>query len=361
MWKKTPDGSIEDATGRVIYFSATRFEHDIGVGDCCFICGARPGQKIFNDEHVFPEWLLRRYNLFDRKITLPNEQGLRYGTYTVPCCAACNSMMGDYFEVPISEAVKGGGDSIRALIHSDPLKVYVWLALIYLKTHLKDRALRVHLDARKGTEKIAAEYDWADLHHIHCLVRYFYNGAQVERGAIGSFLTMETNNAGMTERFDYSDLYLAQTATITLDDTVMFAVMNDSGGALCNYTGHLDKITGPLSHIQTKEVMVDLAFLNLHLKERTVFQTECDMINERCRIIATRPAAPELEPLDPLVKGQMMLKALAGILPHMQMPGFDNRDQIAEAIASGQMSYLIGDDGKFITESWNPLAESSEI
>jgi len=35
--------------------------------------------------------------------------------------------------------------------------------------------------------------------------------------------------------------------------------------------------------------MVELAYPNLHLKNRPTFQTECDIINETCRIIATRP------------------------------------------------------------------------
>jgi hypothetical protein len=354
MWEKTADGSIEDKSGKVIYFSATRFERDIGLGGCCFICGAQPNQKPFNNEHVLPEWLLRRYSLFDRKITLPNEQGFKYGNYTVPCCIDCNSLMGEYFETPISNAVREGAASIRKLIGHDPLRVYAWLALIYLKTHLKDRSLRVHLDQRKGAEKIADEYDWSELHHLHCIARYFYSGAEVEPEALGSFLVMETNNAGMTESFDYSDLYLAQTATITLDGTVIFAVMNDSGGAISNYTERLDRITGPLSHIQSKEMMADLALLNLHLKERTVFRTEFDMINERCRILASRPGAPELVPIEPETKGKIMLKALAGILPHMKMAGFKNEAEIAEAISSGHMSFLFDDSDKFITESFKP-------
>ncbi len=44
----------------------------ICLGRCCFICGAQPGSKVFNDEHVIPEWVLRKFNLFNRTITLPN-------------------------------------------------------------------------------------------------------------------------------------------------------------------------------------------------------------------------------------------------------------------------------------------------
>jgi hypothetical protein len=87
----TEDGSIIDRVGKVIFFSAQRFVDDICLGNCCFICGAKPEHKPFNNEHILPEWLLRRYDLFSRTITLPNDRTVRYDRYTVPCCVDCNS------------------------------------------------------------------------------------------------------------------------------------------------------------------------------------------------------------------------------------------------------------------------------
>jgi hypothetical protein len=83
MWHVTADGSVLDETGKVIFFSAERFVNDIGLGNCCFICGAKPGDKPFNDEHILPEWLLRRYDLFARTITLPNGVPVRYDRYSL--------------------------------------------------------------------------------------------------------------------------------------------------------------------------------------------------------------------------------------------------------------------------------------
>jgi hypothetical protein len=84
MWHITPDHSVVDETGKVIFFSTDRFVNDICLGNCCFICGAKPEDKPFNNEHVLPEWLLRRHNLFDKAITLPNGATVRYDRYTVP-------------------------------------------------------------------------------------------------------------------------------------------------------------------------------------------------------------------------------------------------------------------------------------
>ena len=94
MWTKTEDGSIIDRNGRVVYFSTQRFVRDICEGNCCFVCGAHPDEKQFNDEHILPQWLLRRFNLHSRMLVLPNDGDLSYGRLTVPCCAECNTLMG---------------------------------------------------------------------------------------------------------------------------------------------------------------------------------------------------------------------------------------------------------------------------
>jgi hypothetical protein len=191
VWTKTADGSVVDDPGKVIFFSTERFVRDICLGDCCFICGASPESKPFNDEHVIPEWILRRYNLFTREIVLPNGNSVRYDRYKVPCCVDCNDTMGREFEKPISELVQGGADAVGEFVRTNsPMLLFLWMALIYLKTHLKDRSHRSYLDTRKGTGVIADGYDWEYLHHVHTVVRSFYVGSRMRRRVIGSFMAL---------------------------------------------------------------------------------------------------------------------------------------------------------------------------
>jgi hypothetical protein len=53
-WTKTSDGSIVDQDGKIIFFSTRRFIHDICIGNCCFICGAKPEEKPFKRRARFP-------------------------------------------------------------------------------------------------------------------------------------------------------------------------------------------------------------------------------------------------------------------------------------------------------------------
>jgi hypothetical protein len=91
MWTKTLDGSFVASDGRVVFVSAERFERDICVGGGCFICGAARDTRPFNDEHIIPEWVLRRFDLFDKKITLPNERPITYGHTGNTSCLAVRS------------------------------------------------------------------------------------------------------------------------------------------------------------------------------------------------------------------------------------------------------------------------------
>jgi hypothetical protein len=118
---------------------------------------------------------------------LPNRNKVRYDRYTVPCCADCNSSMGRQIEEPISRAVHAGPETLAEYIKNAALNVIIWMGLIFLKTQLKDRKYRVHLDQRKGDDRIADQYDWEDLHHLHSFVRCFYTGCRVDNGALGSF------------------------------------------------------------------------------------------------------------------------------------------------------------------------------
>jgi hypothetical protein len=104
---KDRDGTIKDESGNIIFFSYERFLTDICEGDNCFMCGASPKDKEFNEEHVIPKWVLRKYGLFKQAITLPNGVSLRYDKYTVSCCKKCNSYLGATIEEPIRKATEG--------------------------------------------------------------------------------------------------------------------------------------------------------------------------------------------------------------------------------------------------------------
>jgi hypothetical protein len=355
-WTKTPDGSFLDSSGKVLFFSKERFVNDICLGRCCFICGAQPGSKVFNDEHVIPEWVLRKYNLFDRTITLPNSTTIKYSRYKVPCCEDCNSLMGRQIEQRISAVVNAGPEAVQHHIaHGNALEFFVWLGLIFLKSHLKDRDFRIERDLRKPDHKIGDLYDWETLHHLHCIVRCFVNGSHLDKEVFGSLGAFAAKSQGSLDEFDYGDLFEAQTMLLRLGDVVLITTFNDACGAINGAMPRLERIGGPLSEIQAREVMVDFAFMNLSLKERPRFHTECDLKNETLAERAVMPAHFELGELDLALRGALLRHALGDRIETMRAVG-KSKDEIENSIDGGRFTVLFDDDGKFIEKSMLPLS-----
>ena len=87
--------------------------------------------------------------------------------------------MGRVFEEPISDAAKAGFNGLNAFMKNmdGRTKLFNWLSLIFLKTHLKDLSLRENRDRRLPPDQIGDRYDWADIHHIQCVARSFLSGA----------------------------------------------------------------------------------------------------------------------------------------------------------------------------------------
>ena len=158
---------------------------------------------------------------------------------------------------------------------------------------------------------------------------------------------MPVRREASPDRFDFADFSQAQTMMLRLDDVGLLAVFNDSGGAMTFFSRCLKRITGAVSEPQLREIMVELAFLNLHLKLRPEFCNECDMENEKYRILAKRPKQPELVELDYTIRGEMLNRAFGYALPNLRVAG-RTKEQILEMVSSGTLSFLFNDKGEFI-------------
>jgi hypothetical protein len=208
--------------------------------------------------------------------------------------------MGREIEEPVRALVEGGFVAVQA--HQEQhgvLLFYVWMGLIFLKTHLKDRKLRAHLDARKGVAPIAEElkYDWGGLHYLHTLVRCFATGAAIHPSALGSFVAIRVKEEGSRSAFDFGDLYQAQSVMLRMGAFAFLAAFNDGGAATLFLKQKLERITGPVSGMQLRELAAELAFLNAHLKEHTELRSSFDLKGERHGIDG-KPVWPELVTLE---------------------------------------------------------------
>lgn len=350
-WTQAADGSIVGPGWRTLYFSTSRFITDICGNGCCFVCGRSRYETSFNDEHILPRWLLKKYALFGRTISLPNLSGFRYGQYTVPCCADCNALLGARLEQRVSQLLAGGMRVVGEYVERRGAGLFfLWIALIFLKTHLRDREFRFHLDQRKGDAPIADFYDWADLHHIHCLVRSVYTGAVIEPTAFGSCLILEAKTEPLYEHFDYADLYQPQSVLLRVGDVCIIAVLNDSGAAFSKFLPDLEKLTGALGPLQLREVFAHLAFINTKLKVRPQFRSRLGR-DGTYRIVGEHPPQVELKHSTRRDFGKILYACTHETVRRLRQ---SNRNEMLEGIRAGRWTFLFDEKGKFIDKSVLP-------
>jgi len=92
----------------------------------CFLCGRRLGAGATR-EHIFPAWLLRRFDLWYQRFTLPNGQDRQYRLIRIPACGPCNTKHLSRLENQICGAVDAGFETFVQLPEAT---IYQWLAKI---------------------------------------------------------------------------------------------------------------------------------------------------------------------------------------------------------------------------------------
>ncbi|HXH74067.1 MAG TPA: hypothetical protein VNJ08_03835 [Bacteriovoracaceae bacterium] len=347
------DGTIKDDDGKILMFGIERFKSDIVMGECCFICGAKPSDKEFNAEHILPNWLLGKFSLHSRKITLPNLEKQKYGGYTLPCCKDCNTRMGKYFETPISAAIAIGSDSFLEFVaKKESQYLFNWLALIFIKSHLKDAKLRAELDDSKKDERSIGErfYNYEHLHHIHCLARSFYTNAKWGPDVLGSVFIGSAKVMNGIESFDFIDSYEAHSLLLRIDDFFVCAVFDDSFRVIDNHVGEkfLSKVAmvkEGLTLLQMRELFARINHCALSIEGWPTYHSGFNLQGEY-QITAKRPQEWHFAQCNWDSLGKMIWNWCG---PTLEKLGISDLEK--EQVLSGKNTYLLDENGSFKTDS----------
>ena len=335
--------------GKVLVFSINNFVETICNKDTCFICGVERDNASFNDEHVIPRWILKRYELFEKEIQLPNDKSFKYGKYKMPCCKSCNSLLGDNIENKVAEGFDGDyADSLHFFNNNREL-IFKWICLLYIKTHLNDRIFKYDF---KSDKKIGDNYDWEELHHIHCMARSIYTNINIKESVFGSMFIFPCLEFEEVEQYDYIDLYGTGTVLIRLGDFCIICVMNDSKVVSRLIENRTKRITGKLNFLQVRELFARVSYENLRIRDRPKYYTGIRLKDNYVAIDSTINKKIGISPHNEEFFGTLMYKIVKDYLfnPKDNELKAKMEEQI-EAIKNGQWTYLFDSEGKFLNDS----------
>jgi hypothetical protein len=338
---------IDTISNKVLFFSMQNFLDEIVNKNNCFICGIEDDGSNFNDEHIIPKWILRRFDLFDHEITLPNGHKKKYSKYKIPCCSKCNSHLGTEIESPISKYLNCCyGDLIKKMTPEKAKLIYKWVSLIFIKIHLKDKFHNIVLDQRISKEKISKAYDWGYFHHIHAIARSTYTEAIIDDKVFGTLFVYPVTKDKNSSGFDYVDSPTARTLMIQLENFAIIAVLDDSNFCTTVYNDILSKITGSLNSIQLRQVLSNLNAINLCIKDRPEFQSIINN-NTQYQITAKVPENFSLFDKDKMIAtpGDFLYFYLKNLV------GLNYSEDDYKNIKESKVDFLFDEDGKFIDYS----------
>lgn len=116
----------------------------IGKG-YCFLCGKKIKESEKSDEHVFPKWLQRKFNLYDKRISFIKGDLYSYRNFKVDCCRDCNNNKLEPIETKIRRRLNKG---YKEFLKIDEKDLFLWLNKIFYGVIYKE--ILVSRDKNKG-------------------------------------------------------------------------------------------------------------------------------------------------------------------------------------------------------------------
>lgn len=108
----------------------------------CFLCKE---EKELTDEHVFPQWMQTKFDLWNKFIVMKDGSKFKYGSLKINCCKECNGVYLSQKEKEISELIKS--NNIQEL-KSIEASIFIWLYKIMYGINYKEMFMK--LDKKKS-------------------------------------------------------------------------------------------------------------------------------------------------------------------------------------------------------------------
>lgn len=237
--------------------------------DHCFLCGCELTATNRTDEHVFPKWLLRDFDLWDVELTLPNTTPIPYRQLRIACCTNCNNFWLSRVEDKVAEAFRTGPAAVDRL---DKPLLCLWMAKIYYGLRFKELVLPIERSHPSGPT-IVERWTLARLSELHHILQAARSRVRLPR-APGSVRTFRAQVPDHTQkRFDFRDVNHAPYLAIRVGATVVVGSILDWSAMENVHEPYFDVADQLELHpIQFNEVAAYGAYLALRFNWRFAYR-----------------------------------------------------------------------------------------
>ena len=204
------------------------FNREANNENICFLCGTILDSSNKTKEHIFPKWILQKFNLWKTPIKLLNDSYFNYRSATIPCCQGCNNNSLSSLEKEIQTGIDSGYDYFVDNVSKE--SIYKWCQLIFYKILYKEQFLRDDIKL-KDSKNIISEKQFDFLRLNHLFLRSIDKSVEFVDFSPGSIFTcrLKTSNTDPSSNFDYMDAVPEQCFAIRINDIGIIVMLADSG------------------------------------------------------------------------------------------------------------------------------------
>jgi len=215
----------------------------------CFLTGA-PLNSEEERIHIFPQWLMSRYNLEDQPFKMLDESMATYKDLKLPCSAAINETYLEPLENEISEAFDKGHDAVKAL---DSLKLFQWAGKLLYGIIFNEIQAGIKLQRSQGEDFNISQSVIHKFSNLHLMLQSINLSLTFEEFTPYSLFLFKADNAEDT--FAYRDEINTLTFALRIKDFGLIICFQDNGANKSYHREVLSKVEGQTLHpIQFEEI-----------------------------------------------------------------------------------------------------------
>ncbi|MDB5141670.1 MAG: hypothetical protein JWQ66_383 [Mucilaginibacter sp.] len=190
----------------------------------CPICATALTKSNQTKEHVFPQWMLKAFDLYDEKLVLLNKTSIPYRAITVPFCQKCNGERFSALEETVKNIILSG-----KIKKQEQYPVVIWLIKIYLS--LRNLEQRLPLDRKvSGGNMILPENFFEDQNQVmYALLQTYHPDTEFVGGYPWSLFSYKISKRAV-DKFWFGDSFAWPFISIRLGDIGIVCLLTDGGG-----------------------------------------------------------------------------------------------------------------------------------
>jgi hypothetical protein len=243
--------------------------------DACFLCGDIFEEK--SKEHVFPKWLQREHNLWDKSLNLLNGTSITYRQLTIPCCKGCNNNDLSELENRIQKSIQLGYESVIKLPR---LQLFQWLGKIFYGILRKELSLP-HDRKNRESESIIPDELIGRYTCLHTFLQSIREPFEFPLGEPFSVLVANLHTPEPRDLFFFRDSIEHMICSIRLGSVGIIVALDDGGLLRETYQKYLDEVNGrKLAPLQFDELYAKCLYEVSRLRSSTKFAIQLNNKND---------------------------------------------------------------------------------